>query len=179
MITLKDFMEIVNYRITEGSNYGWDCYGPNAYILDSWDGEQDGNTISIVFDTKTQEVYEVTAYDYDKDRAFRIINPAYKQAHVDEGKARAILDCAWEQDDGTPVKFTDLEVDEDFVEKASAIANGEEYGDTVMVPLNLDKEQLYELMLIAHQRNVTLNQMVEDVLRLQIERLENEDTISQ
>ena len=52
MITLKEWMEIVDYRITEGSGYQWQCYGPNAYCLDSWNGEQDGHSLSIIFDTK-------------------------------------------------------------------------------------------------------------------------------
>jgi hypothetical protein len=37
------------------------------------------------------------------------------------------------------------------------------------VELNLDKEMLYELMLMAHERDITLNQMVEDILRFYIE----------
>ena len=41
MITLKEWMELVDYRITEGSDYCWSCYGPDAYSLDSWNGDQD------------------------------------------------------------------------------------------------------------------------------------------
>jgi predicted HicB family RNase H-like nuclease len=37
------------------------------------------------------------------------------------------------------------------------------------VELNLDKEVLFELMLMAHERDITLNQMVEDILRFYIE----------
>ena len=33
------------------------------------------------------------------------------------------------------------------------------------VELNLDKDQLDELMLAAHERDITLNQLVEDILR--------------
>ena len=33
------------------------------------------------------------------------------------------------------------------------------------VELNLDKEMIYELMLMAHERDITLNQLVEDILR--------------
>ena len=54
MITLKEWMEIVNYRITEGSDFTWSCYGDNAYCLDSWDGDQNGSSFTIIFDTKTQ-----------------------------------------------------------------------------------------------------------------------------
>ena len=37
------------------------------------------------------------------------------------------------------------------------------------VELNLDKDMLFELMLMAHERDITLNQLVEDVLRFYIE----------
>jgi predicted HicB family RNase H-like nuclease len=37
------------------------------------------------------------------------------------------------------------------------------------VELNLDKEMLFDLMLMAHERDITLNQLVEDVLRFYIE----------
>jgi predicted HicB family RNase H-like nuclease len=41
------------------------------------------------------------------------------------------------------------------------------------VELNLDKEVLYELMLMAHERDITLNQLVEDILRTYIEQKKN------
>jgi predicted HicB family RNase H-like nuclease len=37
------------------------------------------------------------------------------------------------------------------------------------IELNLDKEMLFELMLMAHERDITLNQLVEDVLKFYIE----------
>ena len=52
MITMKEWMDLVNYRITEGSAYTWQCYGGNAYMLDSWNGEQDGHSFTVIFDTK-------------------------------------------------------------------------------------------------------------------------------
>ena len=36
------------------------------------------------------------------------------------------------------------------------------------VELNLDKEVLFELMLMAHERDITLNQMVEEILKTYI-----------
>jgi predicted HicB family RNase H-like nuclease len=42
-----------------------------------------------------------------------------------------------------------------------------------IVELNLDKEMLFELMLMAHERDITLNQLVEEVLRTYIEQEKN------
>lgn len=172
MLTLKDFMEVVDYRITEGSDYMWQCFGPNAYRLDSWNGDQEGHTVSILFDTKTQEVYQVEAFDYRNQRAYRMTNPFWQQAFKDECVDRDILDMAWEKDDGTPVKYTELEVEEDFLDKARSIVAGVDYDSRVKVPLNLDKETMFELMKLAHERDMTLNQLVEEVLWFEVRKLE-------
>ena len=161
MITIKDFMEAVNYRITEGSEYCWQCYGPNAYSLDYWNQEQDGHTVSIVFDTRTHEVYEACAYDYSRERAYRLINPAYKQEHASEAESRDVdINQAWDD-----VNYIDLETDEDFLEKARAIVSGEDYDTRVQIPVNFTDEELLRYMTLAHERDITFNQLVEEALR--------------
>jgi predicted HicB family RNase H-like nuclease len=40
------------------------------------------------------------------------------------------------------------------------------------IELNLDKELLFDLMLMAHERDITLNQLIEEALRLFIEEHE-------
>lgn len=172
MITLKQWMETCNYRITEGSEYGWQCYGHSAYRLDSWNGDQEGHTVSIVFDTRTQDVYEVTAYDYARDRAYRMINPEFRQAFESEVEDRDQLDMAWEDDNGNPIKYIDLETDEDFLEKAYAIMNDQDYDSRVQIPVTLEDDVLFQLMKIAHEKDITLNQLFEDILREEIDRIQ-------
>ena len=167
MITLKDFMEATNYRITEGSDYGWQCYGHNAYTLDSWNGDIDGHSFSIIFDTSTQEVYEVTAYDYPNDRAYRLINPDYATAHSDEAARRGIDDSqAWDE-----VAYTELEVVEDYLEKVQGILSGEDYDTRIQVPLTLPDDALFQLMQLAHAADQTLNDFVAIMLKNEIDRL--------
>lgn len=167
MITLKEWMEIVNYRVTEGSDFTWSCYGDNAYCLDSWDGDQNGSSFTIIFDTKTQEVYEVQAHDYRNGRAYRMINSNYVSAYKHDADVRdSDSKEAWEG-----VNYVDLEEDDDFFQKALAIFNNEEYDTRVSVPLDLDDETLFSLMKMAHERDVTLNEFVEDLLRKAIEEL--------
>jgi hypothetical protein len=170
MITLKQFMETVDYRITEGSNYQWHCFGPNAYCLDSWNGDQNGHTVSIIFDTQDQTVYQVMAYDYGREHAYRITNPNFKSAFDAECEDRDVLDMAWELDDGTPVRYVDLEVEEDFLEKAHAIVNNIDYDTRVKVPVDFTDEELLTYMKMAHDRDMTFNQFVEDALRQFIEQ---------
>jgi hypothetical protein len=47
------------------------------------------------------------------------------------------------------------------------------------VPIDLPKEELFQLMLRAHEKDVTLNQLVESILRELIEREENESRAGQ
>ena len=96
MITLKDFMETVDYKITEGSEYQWQCYGDHSYQLDSWNQDQDGHSVSIVFDTRTHVIYEASVYDYKRNRAYRLINSDFKLGYDDLAQSRDIdADQAW------------------------------------------------------------------------------------
>lgn len=159
-MNLKDFMEVIDYKITEGSEYQWGCFGNNAYTLDSWNGEQEGHTVSTVFDTKDQTVYAVMAYDYIANRAYRWMNPEFVAFHKTECESRNCNDEAW---DG--VEYTDLEVEEDFLKKARAIVLGSDYDTRIQIPLDLDKETTFQLMQLAHEADLTLNQFVEKILR--------------
>jgi hypothetical protein len=164
MITLKEWMAVVGYRITEGSDYGWNCYGPNAYRLDSWNGEQNGHSFNIVFDTITQVVYEANAHDYANNRAYRLCNTAFIKAHDQEATERGCdINEAWED-----VNYIELEVNEDWIEKAEAIISNQDYDTRVQVPLTLDKDQMYLMMQMAHEADLTLNQFVEKLLREEI-----------
>ena len=166
MITLKEWMEIADYRITEGSEYGWQCYGSNAYCLDSWNGEHNGHSFTIIFDNKDQTVYEVQAHDYLHNRAYRMINPEFAKKIKKEAKRRGVnKDEAWDD-----LKYVDLEVDDDFIQKCLAIRKSEEYDTRVQVPLDLDDNLLFDLMKMAHERDITLNQMVEVILRQVIDQ---------
>ena len=164
MITMKDFMETVNYKITEGADFQWNCYGPNAYSIDSWNGKHgdNGYTVSIVFDTKTQEVYEMTAYDYadSHERAYRWTHPEYIDARRAEADQRNVDNTvAWDD-----IKFTELEVEHDILDKASAIVRGESYDERIVVPIELPKDTMFEMMKMAHEQDITLNEMIESIL---------------
>lgn len=173
MITLKQWMEVVGYRITEGSEYGWDCYGEHAYSLDSWNGDQDGHSFCIYFDTKTQQVYEVQAHDYRNNRAYRLINPAFATANREEAIQRQIDNKeAWEG-----VNYIDLETADDYLEKALAIEAGTDYDTRIIIPIDLPEDVLNVLMKEAHKLDITLNQLFENILKEEIDRHERNRTV--
>jgi len=165
MITLKEWMEIVDYKITEGSDFGWNCYGKDVHMLDSWNGEQDGHSFTVIFDTKDQTVYEVQAHDYVHNRAYRMINEDYRKKAKKEARKRDVSrDQAWDD-----VDYVDLETDDDFMQKCLAIRAGEDYDTRVSVPIDLSDAEALELMKLAHEQDITLNQLVERLLRRVIE----------
>jgi hypothetical protein len=163
MITLKEFMEAIQYQITDGSKYQWNCYGPDAYSLEFWNGELDssGASASVVFDTKTQFVYQVEAWDYGRAHEYRWIHPGYIESHAAEAISRGV-DYQQSFDDS---KFTDIELPEDIMEKLTAIVAGEDYDERIVVQLDLDDDNRILLMEMAHEADLSLNQYVEHILR--------------
>jgi hypothetical protein len=126
MLNVKDWMKLVEYKITDGSRYSWNCYGPNSYVLDSWDGKYGdgdsagGYSLSIIFSTKSQKVYEVSVCDYANNCAYRKINPKWAERHRTEAVSRATsYDQAWDD-----IDYIDLQDDEDFIQKAHSIRGG-------------------------------------------------------
>jgi hypothetical protein len=166
---MKDFMEAIGYKITEAGPYQWACYGGNAHYLDYWNNEQDGHSACVVFDTVTQEIYEAAIHDYKEERAYRLINPAYLTAHQAEAEHHAVnMHEAW---DG--VDYIELEVEEDFLEKTRAIISGEKYDTRVKLPLELEDDEIFKLMTLAHESDMTLNQYVEKILQEEVDRIKN------
>jgi len=169
MITIKEWMELVDHRITEGSNYGWQCYGNNAYTLDSWNGDHDGHSFTIIFDSKDQTVYEVQAHDFMHQRAYRMIHPEFQKKMKKEAKRRGVnKDEAWDD-----VNYIDLDVDDDFIQKCLAIREGEDYDTRVMVPVDFTDEDLLQYMKLAHSMDITFNELVEQALREAIDKVES------
>ena len=170
MITIKEWMELVDYKITEGDSYGWSCYGPNSYQLSSWNGlhEKGGWSFNIVFSTKSQKVYEVSVCDYTNNRAYRMINPKFVEKHRKESIARGVdLNEAWDN-----IEYVDLEVDDDFIQKCLAIRAGEDYSTDVSVPIDLPDDLLMFAFKQAHAENMTFNDWMNKMLREFIDKVE-------
>jgi hypothetical protein len=153
MLTVKQWLEIVNYRVTEGGEYNPMLYSQHAYSLTSWNGVSGvgSHSLDIVFDTETQEVFEATIHDGANNRAYRIVNPAYLDRKQSE--------IAWGD-----VKYIELDVVEDFVEKATAIVAGKDYDTRVMMEFDLDQDLELEMYRNAHRLDITVNEYIERAL---------------
>ena len=155
---LSDTNNAFNHQIVGGSEYQWSCFGATARFLDY---ENDYAHASVVFDYLNQTVYEITVNSKDDElKPYRWLNPQHKQSFLEEAEHKGMnANVAWDN-----VNWVDVEVEEDFLFKAEAIFKGEVFDERVQVPLNLEKEELFKLMALAHERDVTLNQLVEEIL---------------
>jgi hypothetical protein len=165
---LKNVNESLEHRISGGSAYQWKCYGENARYIDY---ESEYATGSCVADTKTQEVYEATIEFKNSDsRPYRWLNPDYKDIMYEESLYRHVdANEAWDA-----VKWIDLETEEDWHAKACAIFNGEDFDERISVPLTLTDDEMFRLMKLAHEKDITLNQLMVEVLTVAIAKHTNE-----
>ena len=162
---LAQINEAMSHQITGGSEYQWQCF-PDARFLDY---ESEHAHVSILYSTVDQIVYQADAsikrevWPDDKrfDKPYRWTNPIFKDAYINESKERNIdPDQAWDD-----VKWIELETDEDFLEKAKAMFNGDYWDTRIVVPVDLDDATILKLSMEAHKRDITLNKMVEIVLQ--------------
>ena len=84
---------------------------------------------------------------------------------MDEAKRKNVKhDEAWDN-----VNYVDLETSEDWIVKAVAIKEGKVYDTRVQLPIELSDEEFATIARMAHDRDITFNQMVEQILMQFIE----------
>jgi hypothetical protein len=97
-----------------------------------------------------------------------MINPKFQKKHAKEAEMRNVnLNEAWDC-----VDYVDLDVVDDFIQKALAIRAGEDYDTRVQVPVDFSDEELLQYMKLAHERDITFNELVEEALRHAISEYE-------
>lgn len=152
MITLHEWLELVGYKIVEGYDYMWDCYGKDAaYGLIA--GNMTSYSTDIIFCKETHEVREVVVSEEKTNRKYRLVDPNFIDAMYEEASIRLI--------ETSEDFYIDLETSEDFLEKANAIIKGIEYDDRISIPLDMSDAELLIMMRAAHALDITFNQFVE------------------
>jgi len=121
----------------------------------SWD-------MSMIFDINTDEVIEISIDDFSREVFYCLKNPKYKR-----------------YEDMNVAKTVELETDEDFLEKASAIIDGREYDSRVSIPLEMPDDELLMCMKLAHEEDITFNHWVERAVKQAIERVNSQEKISE
>ena len=171
MMYLKDVNETLDHKIVGGSEYQWKCY-PEARFMDY---ESEYAHAGVLFSTDTREIYCAEINDKEnKHKPYRWLNPYYKDAFLNEAKQRGVNpNQAWDETD-----WLDLELAEDWLEKASAIFNGLEFDERVQIHVDLEEDVILQLAMEAHKRDITLNKMMELVLETAIDHHRVNETTS-
>lgn len=166
-ITLKEFMQVIDYQITDSSPFQWQCYGRSAVYFDS---ETEDYTVNAVFDLENQKLCEMSVFDYGRNQAYRFFNGDYQPRYTSEAELRNIdPDEAWEG-----VKFVNLEVAKDMLEKTKAIVEGRDYDTRISVEIDLEDLELFSLMKLAHQQDMTFNRYVKHLMQIQMDLYDQE-----
>jgi hypothetical protein len=155
---IEDYLKATQYKITGGETFNWTTFGPDARYLDC--DKEDHYSTNIIFDSVTFDVYMCEMWDYVNEREYRWISPEY----LDRYKA----ECVLKDVDFTAAcdrTFTDLEVEDDILEKIAGMVSGQEYDTRVKVPIDFSDEELLKYMVLAHERDMTFNEFIEEALR--------------
>lgn len=168
---LKDVNQALDHKIVGGSGYQWNCY-PEARFMDY---ESDHAHACVLFSTETQVIYCAEINDKSNQyKPYRWLNPDYKDEYLVEAKDRGVNpNTAWDDTD-----WYDLELSEDWLEKANAIFNGQEFDDRVQIQVDLENDVILQLSMEAHKRDITLNKMMELVLQNAIDHHRVNETVS-
>jgi hypothetical protein len=166
-MNLREINNALEHRISGGADYQWSCWD-NARFLDY---ESEYGYASVVFNTITQEVYEASVEQRKPEApVYRWTDPKHETARNAEAERKGIKDSVAFDD----TEYTDLETDQDFLIKAAAIFKGEEFDRRIEVPIHLTDAEFWQLAVMAHERDITFNEMVSVILREVIERAEDE-----
>lgn len=157
-MNLKDLLEVVNYQYESGGKYQWNCYGDDAYFIDfkTVSGKAIGGA---VVDT-AGEIYEAHVEVPNEPLCYRIVSPDYFPDYVAEAKSRNVDPYqAWDD-----VRYTNLETEEDFLEKFDAIVHERPFDRTIEIPLHLSEKDQLVLFRMAHESGMTFNAFMVQVL---------------
>jgi hypothetical protein len=98
---LESFLSQIEYKITDGSKFHWDCYGLNAWSITS-------DRVEAVFDRITLMIYEVSVH-YASGDCYKWIDPEFVNAYVNESRSKGF--DPWIAYDDVPYKQELLETE--------------------------------------------------------------------
>lgn len=163
-MTLDLFLQAIQYRISEGDVWLWNCYGANARHLNSY--YLDGKEAGCGFDTQTQEVYQIYMVDEKNDTRYIWFNPLYRDAYFAEAYERKLNPLEYADD----LEYYELGVLEDILEKITLFYSDKEYDRNILVPIDIDDDLYAELSALATAENITVEALISKALIASVEK---------
>lgn len=110
---INDWLDVIDYKVLDGSFFGWKCYGDNAFML-SWQLPfKDYDSVidyysTVCFDTKTKGVYYVEIYDENSGIYYGWFNKDFVVEYEDECIRRGVSSLPEEY--SKVIKTSELEI---------------------------------------------------------------------
>lgn len=165
---LQEYITATENKISEGCDYQWNCFGMKPFMITTY-FENANTEATAIYDRKTLDVFSVEFLDNDSNTIYRYLDHKYKDAYYAECESRGI-DPKNEFD---LFKIREVIVEADILNKINCSALGDEYDTRIKVPLDLPDPLLFDLMKLAHEKDVTLNELITGAIASSIERYEN------
>lgn len=160
---LEDLLSAFEYKISDGTKFCWDCF-PDARYLDF---ESEHAYGGLIFNTVDQTVYQAEVIAKEENAIpYRWIDEKFVHAYKSECATRGVTDHAWDD-----VNWTEIEYEEDILDVIKHVFFGKPYDGKSVISLEVDRDELFNWMLTAHEQNITLNQFVENALRAKIDEV--------
>lgn len=161
---LKHVIDAIDYRITSAEKYYWACYGEDVLYI-NFDDIRSRPVGSFLFNSRTAEVYEITVEVPGEELCYRWIRPGFENDYRLEAAAKGVpADIAWDD-----VEYTDIETEDDILEKLTAIINCQEFDRTIEIPIKLTEAEELCLHRQAHAAGMTTNEYANMALRAAID----------
>jgi hypothetical protein len=157
MTKFDSFLKTCDYQLTESNKFGWSCW-PKAWI---YTAENDYGRVEAVANAADDVIYEVTAYTHKDEKPYRWLNPQFMADFKSECTQRRIsVGEAWNS-----VVYADTESFQDILDKAFAIFHGLNFDEKLVISLDVSTAQLLTLALAAHEKEVSLNDFIIQVVK--------------
>jgi len=160
---LKKILKLFDYRISEGSEFMWKCFGPNARYLDFISPDSIQNSVSVVYDTLTTKIYAMDFCCETVDGVYSWVDPKYEVAHARECKEHNVdrrNQCFSKQ------SFLTMAVD--------AYAGRTPDVDLALdVDLDLEPSVVHQLHLMAAAKGITFDELVNLAISQELAILQN------
>ena len=178
MITIEHFLNVIQMKITGGEEFQWDCYGKSPRIIMSEkqaDPEKNLEhnyeySIECIFEPFDPEVREIIVWDFKLNNVYRWVSPSFREARKKEVVRRNLGNYDVYAFDDVP--YTDVENEDDILEKARAIVNEEEYDERVAVDLDIPDDILFKLMKRAHDADMTFNDYLNRLMEIAVKEFD-------
>ena len=165
-------------EVDDYSKYRWYCY-PDAYTLTITPNTTKAVSFDVVFDPATGKVYEASAHDTWLQEYSRWIDPDYVPAFYSECFERQVEPNVADPDNG--VEFTKAddieEVWSDFeglfrdAGRATRPRSGSNE-ESETLTLDLSNDELAMIALAAHQKDMKLNDFINEAVRVKLQEME-------